>query len=316
MKIFISYSQNDENLVKKVSAILVQQGHEIVHVNTILQINNTMQHVDNLKKVLKESDALILLYTENSINSSWLSFEFDTFIQYSKQSNSRKAIIPIVIDDIPIPNNISNYYFIKAKKQDIEVVGLQIVRELNRFQGELIAKEEEEKKIKDRIEKSSSSYVDETFTRLESREKTLREKANLWYGIGYGSIVCGIISAILFTILSSIYNPGDWLGIALLGLKSAIIILLLIASSKYSFNLAKTYMNESLKNSDRIHAISFGKFYLQIFGDKVDSKDIKEVFGDWNLDKRSNFLNMNTDDYDPKFVELLVKIIEAVKEKK
>jgi hypothetical protein len=316
MKIFISHSLNDSNLVEIISRDLILQNHQIIKIDKAAFANNNAMLVDTIKNSFIESDALIFLYTENSINSSWQSFEFDAFSQYSIQSNSKKIIIPILIDEVPIPPRVINYLSIRVKKSEIKTASLRIIEALNRFQGELIAKEEQTKIVKERIEKNAADYVEETFSRLEKREISLRKKANLWYWIGYGSLVTTIIVAIIFTICSSIPDPENWFKIAFLGLKSTVIIVLLIASSKYSFNLAKTYMNESLKNSDRIHAISFGKFYLQIFGDKVDSSEIKDVFGDWNLDKKSNFLKMDTNDFDPKLVEIITKTIEVLKDKK
>lgn len=314
MRIFISHSYSDFDIANQLTELLVEQGNEIVLFDNDAFVNSKVQLKNNIKKLLNETDVLILLYTENSINSNWVNYEFNVFAEYSKQNNYRKAIFPVVIGDIEVPKSIANrYVFIKAERNEIEQVAIKLNNSLSRFQGELIAKEEQEKKVKERIEKSSADYVEETLSRLETRESELKRKANLWYNIGYGSIVGGIIVAILFTILTSTIKIGDWLDIGFLGLKSAIIIVLLITSSKYSLTLAKTYMNESLKNSDRIHAISFGKFYLQVFGNSVDSKDVKDVFGDWNLDKQSEFIQMDSNDYDPKLVEIIIKTIKVLK---
>ena len=316
MRIFISHSYKDIELADRLSLLIEKQGHEIVKYDTVSYVDSNTALKNNIKKLLKESDAMILLYTENSTESNWVNFEFAAFAEYSKLSNNSKAIFPVIIGDIAAPSYLDSYRYIKASPKDIDSVALKILTFLSKFQGELIAKEEQANTVKERIERSSADYVQETLSRLESRERSLNKKASIWYIIGYTSLVLSIIIAGLFTIFSSLIKSDNWLGIALLGLKSAVIIVLLIASSKYCFNLAKTYMNESLKNSDRIHAISFGKFYLQIFGNSVDSKDVKEVFGDWNLDKQSNFLKMDSNDYDPHLIELIIKTIETIKDKK
>jgi translation elongation factor EF-G len=99
-------------------------------------------------------------------------------------------------------------------------------------------------------------------------------------------------------------------------LKSIIIVGLLIACSKYAFNLGKSFINEALRNADRLHAIAFGKFYLQAFGDRISSpEEIKEVFQNWNIDKDSAFQKLDTNSYDPKFNESLVEIIKNLSEK-
>ena len=75
-------------------------------------------------------------------------------------------------------------------------------------------------------------------------------------------------------------------------------------------------MSESLKIADRIHAISFGKFYLQIFKNNLNPNDIKEIFRDWNINNQeNNFSKQNSDDYDPKLLEKAIEIVNRVKGK-
>ena len=85
-----------------------------------------------------------------------------------------------------------------------------------------------------------------------------------------------------------------------------------MASSKYAFTLGKSYMNESLKNSNRLHAISFGKFYLQAYGDVVTPEDVKEVFQHWNIDKDSSFKELNSQSFDPRIFESAIEIASVL----
>ncbi|MCG3741768.1 hypothetical protein [Vibrio cincinnatiensis] len=71
-------------------------------------------------------------------------------------------------------------------------------------------------------------------------------------------------------------------------------------------------MNESLKNSDRLHAISFGKFYLQAYGDIVTPDDVKEVFQHWNIDKDSSFRKLGSDSFDPRIFESAIEIARVL----
>lgn len=73
------------------------------------------------------------------------------------------------------------------------------------------------------------------------------------------------------------------------------------------------YMNESLKNADRKHAISFGKFYLQVYGSSVKQEDLKEVFKDWNTITESPFVKLDSADFDPKLLESFLKFVEIMK---
>ena len=65
-------------------------------------------------------------------------------------------------------------------------------------------------------------------------------------------------------------------------------------------------MVESIRCSDRIHAISFGKFFLDAYGDEATREEVINAFGSWNIDNGgTTFRNQSSDDYDPKLIELL-----------
>lgn len=130
----------------------------------------------------------------------------------------------------------------------------------------------------------------------------------LWlYGFGYMALIIGVLAA-FFLIKESLDKELSVTSIVLLSIKGIIGVGLLVASSKYAFTLGKSYMNESLKNSDRLHAISFGKFYLQAYGEVVTPADVKEVFQHWNIAKDSSFKELGTQNFDPKIFESAIEI--------
>ena len=74
-------------------------------------------------------------------------------------------------------------------------------------------------------------------------------------------------------------------------------------------------MVEAIRNSDRIHAISFGEFYLNAYGKVATRDEVREVFGKWNIDNGSSFISQSPKDYDPQILENLVLAVEALKDK-
>lgn len=72
-------------------------------------------------------------------------------------------------------------------------------------------------------------------------------------------------------------------------------------------------MNESLKVSDRIHAISFGKFYLQVFEQSLTPEELKDIFRDWNINNQSSFAELKSSEYDPKLLESISNLIDKLK---
>lgn len=78
-----------------------------------------------------------------------------------------------------------------------------------------------------------------------------------------------------------------------------------------AFALGKSYISESLKCSDRIHAIAFGKFYLQAYGETATWADLKEVFQHWNIDRTSTFSSLDSAQIDPQILSLLADVVKS-----
>lgn len=74
-------------------------------------------------------------------------------------------------------------------------------------------------------------------------------------------------------------------------------------------------MVESIRNSDRIHAISFGEFYLNVYGKVATRDEVREVFGNWNIDNGSSFISQSPKDYDPQILENIALALDGLKDK-
>ena len=197
-------------------------------------------------------------------------------------------------------------------------VDFRISKLLRDFVGLLSEMSEAQKKKieakieSERIEKSAASYVEESINQLEKRERNLKFQALIWHILGFLSLISGISIGLYFLNSNSFDNNSNGVLVYQV-VKSLFIIGLLVACARYTFLLGKSYMNESLKNADRIHAISFGKFYLQVFGTNIKPEDLKEIFKDWNASKDSAFASLNSADFDPKYLEVLTKFVETLK---
>jgi hypothetical protein len=103
---------------------------------------------------------------------------------------------------------------------------------------------------------------------------------------------------------------GSWQGLAHFAVLGVAIVAMLVALARYAFSLGKSFMVESLRNSDRRHAISLGEFYIKAFPDRLDWTILKDIFQQWNIDKGSAFLTQDGKDFDP---ELLAKAVEVAR---
>lgn len=95
-------------------------------------------------------------------------------------------------------------------------------------------------------------------------------------------------------------------------LQNVIILTALAALSRLMFILGKSFMVEAIRNGDRIHAISFGKFFIQAYGKQASRQEIRKVLGEWNIDKGSSFHTQDVKEIDPN----ILGILDALKDKK
>ncbi|MBF4297148.1 hypothetical protein EAY24_28300, partial [Vibrio anguillarum] len=73
------------------------------------------------------------------------------------------------------------------------------------------------------------------------------------------------------------------------------------------------YMHEALKRTERTHAISFGKLYLEIYGNDVSKEDMKSIFENWNMESQSAFKEIQQVDFQPQTLDKLKDIIGVMK---
>lgn len=297
---------------------LKELGHDIFDEET----DYGKEQEYSFKKAILASDVIIPIITSYSLKSKNFLNELIQLRNYTSQRND-KLLIPVVAGGINyenFPESILSINFItlknKLSENEIDEVVKKINDAINSFLGKKLATDEQAQEIKEKIETTAPSYINETLSELIIREKKQSNSGRFWYCLGFVSLVSGIAIAIWFsnTTLSVFKEQENWSLTTFYALKSVFIIIILIAASKYSFTLGKSYMSESLKIADRIHAISFGKFYLQIFNDKINPEEIKEIFRDWNINNQiNNFSNQSSSDYDPKIIERSIELIDKIR---
>jgi len=327
-RIFISVprlrSETDYLLLNSLRKVLTEKGYEIISNDFESSILSSHEKSDNFfNEILFNSDVIIALLTESIIESTSGYNELIRLRNYASNVDN-KLFIPILSSRVNLnhlPESLISLNSIRLENDsqiELERIANRIDEYINIFLGKRLAKEEKSKEIKENIETSAPNYITETIKELEKREKYQRSVSILWYGLGFISIIVGVAVAVWLTTSGIVINNDkeNWSLTIFYGIKSVFIIILLIAASKYCFNLAKSYMSESLKIADRIHAISFGKFYLQIFKNNLNPNDIKEIFRDWNINNQeNNFSKQNSDDYDPKILDKALEIVNKVKGK-
>ncbi|MCS3870118.1 hypothetical protein J3D55_003034 [Chryseobacterium ginsenosidimutans] len=320
-KIYLSYQHKDLDLITRIGNDLKERGHQILMDQSIMQVGNDWRK--ELMKELKNSDGLLVLITENSLDSRYVISEIGTTRAYIDENENKKFLIPVIYGDFEVPDFIKDLFCIKLTDGNYESAINKIDDSISNFITRKLTIEEEITKKVEFIKNESAQYVEIAKKTLQRRENQNKWIAYSCYCLGFIALVLGVF----FTIdgLSSIGNLKKvkqldinffWLTIIILILKSTIIIGLLLACSKYTFILGKSFMHESLRNADRAHAISFGEFFIKAFADKITTyNEVNDIFKNWNIDKSSNFNDLDSNSYDPKFSENLIDVIKTLTDK-
>jgi uncharacterized membrane protein YecN with MAPEG domain len=308
-KIFVSYSRRDSDVVLKLSNLLKENGHSIViDVDSI----SAGQHLHKtLADGLRDADVFIVFISSTSIKSQFVLSEIGAATAYASESD-RTLVIPVLIDDIEIPSIIQDLLYIPAYAKKINEVAEEIENAIANFYGRRAAREAIQVERSQRMEANAAEYIGEAITLLETLEKRNRNSGVAWYVGGFLALVLGIFFGVYSFNGIETSKSYDWPTLTFLTFKGIVIVGLLGACSKYAFSLGKSYVSESLKSADRIHAISFGKFFLRVYGDRATWPEVKEVFQHWNIDRTSSFTSLGTGDFDPKFLDALVEVAKTV----
>lgn len=312
-KIFISYPNEDRELASQLSKELVGKGHEIFLDQQSIRVGSHWH--EDITRNIKEADVFLALVTDNSDKSYYFNIEVTGAISYVAHSNKNKLILPLVINNASLSDSdLGAFQAIFGTTDDFLDLVFQVDSAITQFEAARIAQDELKELKSQAIQKDSSQYVKDTLDDLNKREKSLKKTANVWYGSGFSCLILSVL-AVLYLWFSASSSPdfGQQTQSLLFNLAKGITLVgLMLTLSRYSFLLGKGYMTEALKNADRIHAISFGKFYLQVYGGSITSEEMREVFQNWNTAGVTEFSSQKTDDIESKFLSAISKVTQEI----
>lgn len=173
----------------------------------------------------------------------------------------------------------------------------ELLRKESELQSLLIETEREKEKYQEEsrknLESKSKKFVSSALDLLERKEQKFHKIARNWSIAGATSIFFGICFAVLsMTNSADIYHMKSDSGIGYYiytMFRGLIVVGLFGALARYAFVLSKSFMHESLKSGERLHAIKFGEFYIDTYGAGADWAQLKEAFEHWNINAESAF---------------------------
>jgi hypothetical protein len=216
-------------------------------------------------------------------------------------------VIPVALGAVEVPSALQHVQWMKGNEDDLEALAIEVGTTVENAIGRQIARDEKKQEVRERVEKNAAEFIKQALDALRQRERTYRIVGYMWYGLGYLALIAGVGAAAwrATTAANARLGWSELVGFAVFGF---VLIALLIAVAKYSFTLGKSFTMEALRNADRSHAISFGEFYLNVAGDQVEWKDVKDAFQHWNIDKGSSFAGQEAKQFDPQLLEAALEV--------
>ncbi|HCB2506898.1 TPA: toll/interleukin-1 receptor domain-containing protein, partial [Klebsiella pneumoniae] len=297
INVFISYAREDVLIAKKLTEELSRYDYNVFLDQQSIRLGSHWQ--EDILKHLKNADVFIALVTEHSDKSYYFNIEVTGAISYVANSNRDKLVLPVVLDKEALnDSDLGAFQALFARSDDMTNLVNEIVNAISRFEGARVA-QEERKEIRAKVLKDESAdYISETIEDLKAREKDGRQLSSRWHFAGYGALVASVIFVLILWFLaerSFVESPLDTTRLIFDAIKGVTVVALLLGLARYSFLMAKTHQLEALKNADRLHAISFGKFYMRVFSTQISQTELKEVFQHWNTSGASDLSHLDVD---------------------
>lgn len=325
MNIFISYSHIDNGFALKLSSTLEADGYDVFVDNKIPIGNNIYKDIG---KGIARADAVIVVISKNSNRSHFVANETVSMLSFLDKGRM-PLVIPVVLGtDTPLPadlnrfnyivipyeneksnsDNLSIEYSVHGSKvkldKSLEEDAIEKIRLILAAHDEKIKQDEQERrKSEEKVKTGLSKYIEDVFVNLKESEKRNKKFAFWLYLVSILSLIATIAIAISFT-MNKDWQTANVEYMIAYGIACLFIVVILVSLSKLLFTLAKSFMVEAIRCSDRIHAISFGKFFLDAYGTEASREEVLKAFSSWNIDNgNTSFRSQSGEDYDPKILE-------------
>lgn len=109
---FISHNKNDKDIAREIGIFLVSDDVNMWFDEWEISAGDSI--VEQINKGLKDCTHFLILWSKNSAKSNWVRRELNSTLSRAIDSRSIK-VIPIVLDDTPLPELLADIRYIKYK---------------------------------------------------------------------------------------------------------------------------------------------------------------------------------------------------------
>jgi TIR domain len=117
-QIFISYARSDKVIAEQLTRSFKQQGLSVWLDYESLKPGSSWQ--DELENALRRADIFVVVLSEDSVKSNWVNAEIGFAL------GQKKKIVPILVDNVRLPLNLTKLQYIDARKLNPEELGKMV----------------------------------------------------------------------------------------------------------------------------------------------------------------------------------------------
>ncbi|MFT6099930.1 MAG: hypothetical protein ACJAYF_002480 [Arenicella sp.] len=113
MRIFLSYSHQDQKYADNISKHLTEAGHEVWQDKLNLKVGDNL--IEKVSVGIKKAQAVIVIVSENSRKSKWVMHEISALALGDLSSKDRR-VIPVLVDSSTVPSYLSKFLYVDLNK--------------------------------------------------------------------------------------------------------------------------------------------------------------------------------------------------------
>lgn len=197
-RIYISHSGIDNRLNQSIRSALINLEHEIA--DPTIELGTDLK--TGIKAIIDSASIFLILISKESLGQSKRFYDEMIQLRNYATHTRNKMLIPIFIGNLPmneLPESIVNIQGLRIYDEEPESI-INLVKRVDEaislFFGKSLAKEEEKKVIKEKIDNNAPKYIEKTLEELTTRENRFRVYGMAWYLLGFFTLLTGVGTAI------------------------------------------------------------------------------------------------------------------------
>jgi TIR domain len=130
--IFLSHSAADAKVVSRIAMGLRALNYPVWYADWAIQAGQSI--VERIGEALAQNDTLLVLLSQASVSSAWVRHEF-TVALMDQLSGQDVTVIPILIEECPIPSVLRNLKYIDMRPERFEQGFIKLIETLGARQA-------------------------------------------------------------------------------------------------------------------------------------------------------------------------------------